>query len=147
MSTSNRTRQACLLLCIALLAAPFLFGAAANAQSPASGNTSIAAAINSTASYINSINQSSYLIFYPNLTSAYNYLSLATNESHTNVTYSYLLLGKANESARHQAQLIFRYQQLSLLVLIALAILLAAILYFFMHPYRRGKRHVRHLSK
>jgi len=140
MSTFDRIRHGCLALCIALLAAPFLFGAAANAQSAAHGNASLAKAINSTASYVNSINQSSYLIFYPNLTSAYNYLSLARNESQTNITYSYLLLGKANESAQHQAQLMFRYQQLSLLILIALSILLATILYFFMRPYRRSKR-------
>ncbi len=128
------------MLCVAvLLAAPFLFGAAANAQSTY-GNMSLGESINSTASYINTINQSSYLIFYPNLTWAYKYLNLARNESHTNATYSYLLLEKANASAEIQAQLLSRYQQLSALVLVALTVLLAAILYFFMRPYNGKKR-------
>ena len=143
MSTSNHIGRTCLVLFLAMLfAALFIFGAAAKAQSTtAQANaTSFGAALNSTTSYVDSINQSSYLIFYPNMTAAYNYLSLAKNESQTNTTYAYLLLQKANESAQLQAHLLFRYQQLSLLILIALAILLAAILYFFMRPKRIAER-------
>lgn len=140
MSTSNRTVHCGLLAaCLALLAAPFLFGAAASAQSMgySYGNSSIGQAINSTYSYIGTVNQSSYLFFYPNLTGAYNYISLARNESQINLTYAYLLLGKARASATLQQQLMLKYQQLSLSVLAALSVLLAAILYFFMRPVRQ----------
>ncbi|HIH49882.1 MAG: hypothetical protein ABSE71_01130 [Candidatus Micrarchaeaceae archaeon] len=138
------------LLCIAVLAALF-YGAAANAQSAgATGygyGMGASAAINSTASYVNSINQSSYLIFYPNLTGAYNYLNMARNESQTNLTYTYLLLGKARASAQVQQQILLKYQQLSLLIIIVLAVFLAALLYFFMRPRSRKGSKVRHLSK
>lgn len=142
MSTSKRSGKRFLALLLALLAAaPFLLGAAANAaQSPMQSNGSMGQALNSTASYINTINQSSYLLFYPNLTRAYNYLSMARNESQTNVTYAYMLLGKANQSAKYQEYQISKYQQLSLLVLIALAVLLGVVLYFFMRPNKRRRR-------
>jgi hypothetical protein len=122
------------LLAILFLASP------AHAAAPAYNGTNITQAINSTASYVNTINQSSYLVFYPNLTAAYRYLNLSENASRTNPTYAYSLLAEARSSARHQQLAIQQYANLSLYLLIAIAIVLAVVLYVFMRPYRPGRK-------
>jgi hypothetical protein len=132
-----RYAQCALLVLFALL----FYGSAAGAQSANQSNRgNITTEINSTASYIEQVNQSSYLIFYPNLTSAYKYLEMARNESQLNQDYALSLLAKARESAQTEQNLILRYQNISLYSLAALTVFLAIVLYVFMKPNKRGNR-------
>lgn len=124
-----------LLLSMALLAALLFYGSMAGAQG-VNNSSNMTTAINSTLQYVNKVNQSSYLVFYPDLTTAYNYISLAKNESSFNSTYAYYLLAQARQSAASQEAKIYQYKQISLYVAIALAIVLAVILYLFMQPYK-----------
>jgi type VI protein secretion system component VasF len=119
---------------LAVLLALLFYGTAVGAQS-----SNISAAINSTSSYIQQVNQSSYLIFYPNLTAAYNYLGMAKNESQLNQDYAFSLLSKADQSAKTQQALILRYQDVSVYTLAALAVFLAIVLYIFMKPNKKHK--------
>jgi hypothetical protein len=122
---------------LAVLLALLFYGTAVGAQS--SNNSNISAAINSTSSYIQQVNQSSYLIFYPNLTAAYNYLGMAKNESQLNQDYALSLLSKADQSAKTQQGLILRYQDASAYALAVLAVFLTAVLYVFMRPSKKRK--------
>ncbi len=94
-------------------------------------------AINSTYSYINSVNESSYLIFYPNLTAAYHFISLAGNA--TNQDSAYALLNEARSSAMEQETRINYYKAVSAYVLAASTIGLVALLALLMRrmPARR----------
>lgn len=126
-----------LSLGIALLAALLFYGAAMAGAQSLNSSSNLTAAINSTQQYISKVNQSAYILFYPNLAASYAYLNLAENVSSTNASYSYALLAKARASAQNQEAGISKYEQISLYVLVALAILLAIILYAFMIPYKK----------
>lgn len=94
----------------------------------------ISASINSTRSYVDMVNQSAYLIFYPNLTAAYGYLDSAVNVSRTNPAYAQVLLGRARESARIQLAAIDGYRTWSFYILAAASVLFAVLLERLMRP-------------
>lgn len=98
-------------------------------------NSNLTSAINGTQQLIESVNQSAYIVFYPNLTAAYNYLQQARNQ--TNAANVYLLLSKAKASALQQQARINQYRDVSLFVLSAILVVLCLILYIFMRPYKR----------
>jgi len=102
-------------------------------------NTSISASINSTESYINMVNKSEYIIFYPNMTSAYRYLSMAKNASKTNPQYAMVLLNEARLSAEAQLVSVYKYRTLSVAVLAITGIILAIIIYWYMRPVAKNK--------
>jgi len=132
-------------ICMALFAMLSLYGTAYSQQA-AINSTNINASINATAAYINKVNQSGYLIFYPNLQQAYRYLGLARNISPANASAAYYLLTQARQSAASQEASIKGYETYSLYVLLAAFALLAVLLYALMRPYkpttkrRRAKR-------
>ena len=97
-----------------------------------SGN--LTAAINRTTAYVNEVNQSAYLIFYPHLTSAYNYISNATNISRTDPAYAYALLAEAMSSAQQELNRINSYRTDSFYALAVISTILAIALYVMMQP-------------
>ncbi|MGD0729560.1 MAG: hypothetical protein ABR981_05785 [Candidatus Micrarchaeaceae archaeon] len=124
---------------LALLVAMSFFGIAAGAQS-SNVSSNLTIAINSTQSYIETVNQSSYLVFYPNLSTAYNDLALARNESSINISDAYMLLGKAKESAEEAQSRISQYKTISLYLLVIVGVILAFSLYVLMSPSKAPKR-------
>jgi predicted PurR-regulated permease PerM len=123
---------------MAVLAMLFLFNFM-HAQGASISTLNMTETINSTATYINTVNQSGYLVFYPNLVQAYGYLNQAKNQSQTNPQYAYLLLAKARSSAQSQEAQIDQYKTDSLYVLIALAFILVISVYLLMRPYKPVK--------
>ncbi len=118
------------------LAMASLHAAAAQGMSfPDSGNFS--QALNITYSYVNSVNDSSYLIFYPNLTAAYHYISLASNAP--DQASAYALLDEARSSAMGQETRLNGYKAASAYILAASSIGLVALLALLMRriPSRR----------
>ena len=95
---------------------------------------SIGAEINSTIDYVNMVNESAYLVFYPNLTASYNYIGSAENVSRTNPTYARALLGMAMGSAKQQLNAIDAYKSGSLFVLAIATIVVAVLLNRLMRP-------------
>jgi len=124
---------------LALLVAMSFFGIAAGAQS-SNVSSNLTIAINSTQSYIETVNQSSYLVFYPNLSTAYNDLALARNESSINISDAYMLLGKAKGSAEEAQSRISQYKTISLYLLVIVGVILAFSLYVLMSPSKAPKR-------
>lgn len=128
---------------MAIIAVLIFYIALAHAQiSPSLSSSNMTMAINSTASFISQVNESGYLIFYPNLTAAYANLNLAKNESMVNPPYAYELLAKARSSAQSQENSINQYKTYSLYVLIFFAFVLVILLYVLMRPIKssRGRR-------
>ena len=120
------------------LAASVSYSSAFEAQSYTS-NQANATIANATA-YVNQINESGYLIFYPNLAGAYKDLALANqflNRS-PGVAVDYAL--KAQESARAQYWQISSYRQEALEAMIVITAITIASLYVFMKPVKGRKR-------
>ncbi len=141
-----------IMLGMAIFAMLIFYSYLAHAQVPTINVSTINQSINSTAAYINMVNQSGYLIFYPNLTQAYSYLNQARNQSQMNQPYAYDLLAKARSSAQLQQESIDKYKSESLYILIIFAFLLAILMYVLMRPMksnpksRKSPKKVRHLS-
>ncbi len=114
-----------LLLSFFILSAPTAVAFASGGGSRQSINSSI----NSTTAYIQQVNESAYLIFYPNLSSAYNYLQKAENVSGTNATMAYVLLSEARASAAKQQDYLNGEKQVSAAVMAALTIITALLLF------------------
>lgn len=111
------------------------------------GTSNIGAAINSTAQYIKSVNESAYLVFYPNLAQAYNALGQAENVSRDNSTAAYALLATARSDAQSELQRISQYKQDSLYVMLAVAAFLAAMLAWLMRRPTTKKKNVRRRAR
>lgn len=110
------------------------------AQQPQQISQQINQSINSTGNYIESVNQSGYLVFYPNLTQSYKYFYEAKNVSKTNPILAMQLLSQASQSATNQLNILNQKRQGSLYVMLVLTAIVAAILYVVMKPKKyKGK--------
>jgi hypothetical protein len=93
--------------------------------------------INSTANYIETINQSGYLLFYPNLSKAYSYLEKARSIYTKSPSAAVAYANQAEASAREQYATIGQYRLYSLVAAAIFTIAMGAILYLFMIPVRK----------
>ena len=98
------------------------------------------AIIRNATNYINEVNDSGYLVFYPNLTQAYSYLnkSYALYPSSPSGAVYYATLASA--SAQGQYGRISYYRSASLITVLVLTVVVAALLYLFMRPVKLKKR-------
>ncbi|MEM0149556.1 MAG: hypothetical protein QXW10_01525 [Candidatus Micrarchaeaceae archaeon] len=100
----------------------------------------ISAAINYTKAYLLSVNDSAYIIFYPNNAKAYSYLANAENISKNDTAGSYVLLGKAIGYASYQEAEIYKYRAVSIVTMVVLAVIFGIILFRMMFtPVKRAK--------
>jgi hypothetical protein len=90
--------------------------------------------INNAMSVIDAVNQSGYLLFYPNLTQAYAYLNRSMVLLNASPEASVLLANKAADDAMAQYSMISAYRQQSILAMLALTAVLALILSRLMRP-------------
>lgn len=123
-----------------LLFSFFALLAVASAQSEIGTATRQAAnqTISSAANYIELVNESSYLIFYPNLTQAYSDLAKAQNLYNTSPTSSVVYANKAAGEASAEYERISRYKSESIIVMLVLTALFALLLVILMRPVRNG---------
>jgi len=93
--------------------------------------------INETANYINLVNESGYLIFYPSLSGAYAYMNNATKfcNSSPNLAVSYAL--KAKQIALQEEEKLNSYKLISLISTLIFTIIMLVMLYFYMKPIRK----------
>lgn len=138
-------RLAALALLIALVAAPSI----AFAQQFAAQNfnsTYANATFISAKTYVDSINTSGYLIFSPNLTSAYKYLAMAQGNITINPNLSVFYSTKAQQLAQQQYGDISYYKADSLPVIAIFTIAMAVILAKIMVPVKavKGSRRRKH---
>ena len=92
------------------------------------------ATINQAISVVNQVNESGYLIFYPNLTQAYHYLDIAKTQPANSTAYAYSLLAQARSSAQSQLNAMNAYKTYSLYATVASAVIFAVLLYVLMAP-------------
>lgn len=96
---------------------------------------------NNTETYIQNVNMSAYLIFYPNLKQAYTYLNLSKITYSTNPQKAYKFLNMSFNSASTELHKINSYKEYSLIVMIILSILSGIVLYKIM-KHENTKRNV-----
>ena len=96
-----------------------------------------AAVVNNALAYVNATNESSYLIFSPNLTAAYSDLGKAESIENTSpssaVFYAQAAVGSASEAYKK----IGVYREDSLAVITLFSIAMAVVLYRFMRPVKK----------
>jgi hypothetical protein len=135
-------RKLYIMLGMAILVMLFYYMRFSSAQAATLQNSNLTNAINSTASFINRVNQSSYLVFYPDLKPAYSYLDRAKIDANNgNYSDAYLLLANARASAQAQLDRINSYRSVSFYALTAIAIALAVLLYALMLPKKHTSKH------
>ena len=117
-----------------------LSSAGASINSTSYNYTSANQMVNNATNYVNTLNMSGYLVFYPNLTQAYSYLNK-----------SYLVLNSSPNSAVQYANLASSsayfaylrtesYRQISLAAVVIFTLAIAVLLRFQMTPVKRQAR-------
>ncbi len=89
--------------------------------------------------YVNSINQSGYLIFYPNLSQAYSYINTAKRVYLDSPSSAVLYAEKAKASAKAAYDEIDVYRRASLLLMIVFTLVVAIALNKFMRPINKKR--------
>lgn len=92
--------------------------------------------INSVLSYTNLINQSTYLIFSPNLRNAYAYLKNASSIYNVSPGEAVAYALKAKEIAQAQYNAISSYRLISFVALLAFSIITLYLLLIYMRPVK-----------
>ncbi len=113
---------------------------ASSSTSVGSQNYTVAYAnstINSTANYIETINQSGYLLFYPNLSKAYSYLEKARGIYTKSPSAAVVYTDQAEAYAREQYAIMAQYKFYSFIAAAIFTLVMGAILYLFMIPVKK----------
>jgi uncharacterized BrkB/YihY/UPF0761 family membrane protein len=100
--------------------------------------------INSAFAYVNAINESGYILFYPSLDKAYAYLNNATKlcNSSPSIAIEYAL--KAKQIAANEESRLESYRLVSFIIMLAFTIAMLFILYTYMKPVKqKGRKQVR----
>lgn len=132
---ARRIPQAAFILLLLALTIPL-----GRASSGSLSGMSLPAATNYTSGFISGVNGSGYLVFQPNLTSAYSYLEKAKNVSYGDPAAAYAYLNKALEAAHAQQGVLARYKDGSFAVLLVLTAVSAFFLYWFSKPISGSSR-------
>ncbi len=98
------------------------------------------ATISSVYSYVNSVNESGYLIFEPNLTAPYNYLSKASELQNRSPDVAVIDAQTALSLAEQQYNAMNTYRQQSLIVVVVFTVAVLFALMKVMVPIRAKKR-------
>lgn len=96
--------------------------------------------ITNVSNYVATINESGYLIFKPNLSTAYMDLNYAMDNVSSNPSAAVLYAEKANQSAYTQYQSIRYYRSESFPVIVGFTLIMLALLYKFMAPIKKGRK-------
>lgn len=94
-------------------------------------------------SYVNTVNESGYLVFQPNLTASYRYLLMASQIYNRSPDTAVFYAQKAQQIAQQQYSSMGYYRQRSFFVIAAIAIAFMVMLAKVMRPVslrRRAKR-------
>ncbi|MDE1833167.1 MAG: hypothetical protein KGH58_01990 [Candidatus Micrarchaeota archaeon] len=122
-----------------LLLAVLLYSSVGQNYTSRPMSLNLSSAINSTRGYLQSVNSSAYLVFYPNLAKAYSELYLAMNQSFSNQSRALALLNESRSFASAEQSRIDGYRAESAYALGAITIVLAAALYALMRPFNGRK--------
>ena len=110
------------------------------ATSQASAAATASSVYNAALSYISYVNQSSYLLFYPNLTTAYLDLNKSSGLLTSDPSNAIVYANAARQSAAQQYSRMAYYKCYSGIAVLAFTLVVAAMIYFYMQPVKRGRR-------
>ncbi|EET90007.1 MAG: hypothetical protein LVQ97_00065 [Candidatus Micrarchaeales archaeon] len=110
------------------------------AYSNATALQSFNASFNSTVGYLTMVNQSSYLVFYPNLNRAYNLTYTAKKIYKEDPQLAYADLSEAKTLAARQLAYINQYQDVSFITLAVITAITAYLLYVIVYGSPKGRR-------
>ena len=92
--------------------------------------------INNATAYVNTVNQSGYLIFYPNLTKAYSYLNKSEQVYKSDPNAAVRDANLAMDSAKSQYERISAYRSTSFIVMAIATVVSFVLVYVTMKPKR-----------
>ncbi len=98
------------------------------------------ALVTNVSNYVGLVNQSSYLVFHPNLNGAYFNLTLAQGNITTNPSAAVLYAEKANKSAYNQYLELQYSKGTALPVIVAFTLAMLIVLYKVMVPVKKSRR-------
>ncbi len=90
--------------------------------------------ISNASAYLSAINQSGYLVFYPNLTQAYNYLARARSLSNRSPSLAENYAQQAESSAASAYSAITSYRYYAFIITAMLTIIVGMMLYLLTKP-------------
>ncbi|MGC8649053.1 MAG: hypothetical protein ACP5UN_02440 [Candidatus Micrarchaeia archaeon] len=105
-----------------------------NLSNQSNSNITFNINLKETLAIINKVNNSAYIIFYPNLSSSYKYLQEAKNESLKNITDALVLLNKSKEDALLQEKTLNKNKAIAFIITLILTVITLIILYFIIMP-------------
>jgi hypothetical protein len=97
------------------------------------------ATISKVSAYVESVNESGYLAFYPNLTQAYSYLAKAEAAYNKSPDAAVAYANEAQSSAMAQYSAMGRYREVSFAVMAVLAVLSSAAVLLSMRKAKEPK--------
>jgi hypothetical protein len=112
----------------------------ANSTIPINQSMNFSHALNSTLGYLKMVNQSSYVLFYPNMKYSAILIQKAKNASLKNPSMAYYLLSEARVNATEQLNAINKYEDISFMAMVALAIITGLFLMSIMKKYNLKTR-------
>ncbi len=122
------------IIASALLSLPLtLFAATPLNSSQSEANSTF----NNASAYVSYVNESSYLVFYPDLSAAYADLNKSANTILSSPQESMSYANDARQSAMLQYERINSYRYYSAAAMVVFTAAIAAILYFYMQPVKR----------
>ncbi len=108
-------------------------------QSTSINNTYALQLLNESQSYVDAINQSGYLLFYPNLTKAYNDLNMSRNYLNNSINSSIYYANLAKSDANSEYSKISQYKQNSFYAMLIFTVASGLVLYAVMQKVKKGK--------
>ena len=102
------------------------------------------AIINETTSFVNTINESGYIIFYPRLSGAYSYLANATKIYNTSPDLAVAFSIKAREIAIEEENRIESYAYIAFIAMLIFTLSMLSLLYIYMKPVKKARKGVIH---
>jgi hypothetical protein len=102
------------------------------------------AIINETTSFVNTINESGYIIFYPRLSGAYSYLSNATKIYNTSPDLAVSFSIKAREIATEEENRIESYAYIAFVAMLIFTLSMLFLLYIYMKPIKKARKGIIH---
>ncbi len=99
-------------------------------------NQTLTSAIN----FVNLVNESGYVVFYPNLTQAYSDLANAERLYNASPSSSVFYANKAVDEANTQYQIIGRYRETAVISMLALTLISGLALYRLSQPVAKETR-------
>ncbi len=121
-------------LLVGIMLAGLLAVSFAQVTTPQYTRQSANATITNATLYLEEVNASGYIFFYPNMKTAYMYLSKANAALNTSPEAAVLYADEAQASAKSQYASLNRFREISLAGSVAFTIAMCLLLYWYMTP-------------